>query len=194
MMSSVGIVCAKKNSSRFPNKNIQDLNGIPLFWYSVLPLVKSSLVDDVYVATDSKDIRTYCENRNVKVIHRGVNANHNDESLLGVLRYAYKCISKSYDNIVTIMANCPRHTQQSVDSAISLLENKNLFEVRSFNSLGEESGLLVFREKVILESSEISSYMGFVMSEVKEIHTKEELDETKDRLQHKINSDRKEQK
>ena len=57
----LGLVAAKATSKRFPGKNKHILNGEPLFWHSVKPLLNSKLVDDVYVITDSKYIKEYCE-------------------------------------------------------------------------------------------------------------------------------------
>lgn len=175
-MSNVGIISAKSNSNRFPNKNIYELEGYPLFWYSVIPLIESEYIDDVYVITDSHFIKGFCEDRGVKVIWRGVNAIHDEEPLLGVLRFGYKSIDKSYDNIVTIMANCPKHSVESVNKSIELMMRSDLLEVRSFNDIGEESGLMVFKEKVILNTLQISSHIGYINSNVKEIHYKTDLE------------------
>jgi CMP-N-acetylneuraminic acid synthetase len=173
--STVGIVCAKSNSNRFPNKNIHELDGAPMFWHSVQPLLESDRVDEVYVATDSKFIKEYCENRGVKIVWRKENAIHDQEPLLGVLRFAYKNIDKRYENIITIMANCPFHSVEAVDKAVDLIGDESLLEIRSFNSSGEESGLMVFKEEVILNNTQLSSHIGFVDSDVKEIHYKEDL-------------------
>ena len=51
-----GIVVAKKNSNRFKNKNITDLNGYPLFWHSVKPLIDSDKVDKVFVINLEEEI------------------------------------------------------------------------------------------------------------------------------------------
>ena len=56
----VGIVAAKENSNRFPGKNNYMVDGEPMFWHSVKPLLDSDKVDDVYVITDSDYIKSYC--------------------------------------------------------------------------------------------------------------------------------------
>jgi len=172
---TVGIVAAKEHSKRFPNKNIYSLGNVPLFWHSVLPLLDSIMVDDVYVVTDSVSIMDYCYKKNVKVIWRFKNANHDEEPLLDVLKYAYKTLLKSYDNIITIMANCPLHTIMDVDNAINLINSSDFLEVRSFNSDKKESGLMVFKESVILTSPSISSHLGAIQTQGYEIHTKEDI-------------------
>jgi CMP-N-acetylneuraminic acid synthetase len=181
MPTTVGIIAAKKNSNRFKNKNIHELEGKPLFWHSVEPLLKSKNVNDVYVATDSEFITNYCLERNVNVIKRTCNSNHDEAPLLSVLKFAYQNIDVRYDNIITIMANCPFHTSQDVDKAIDMINTGKYNEIRSFNQHGDENGLIVFREHVILNYYQISSYMGSITTLGEEIHFLEELEQLTDK-------------
>ncbi len=166
----VGIVAAKKRSKRFAHKNIFPLDGKPLFWHSVQPLLDSKLVDDVYVTTNSEAIAQYCEDENVSVIWRNINAANPDDKLINVIRFAYYSIPRRYDIIVRIMANCPGHTIETVDNTINLLKNKHLQEARSFNKSGEESGIAVYTEKIMETNKDVSYYMGATIDNVEEIH------------------------
>ena len=85
----LGLVAAKENSNRFPGKNKYILDGKPLFWYSVEPLLQSELIDDLYVVTDSEFIQNYCLERNVKTIWRPKNATRDEDKLINILRFAY---------------------------------------------------------------------------------------------------------
>ena len=172
---NIGIVAAKEHSKRLPNKNILSLNGYPMFWHSVKPLLESNMVKKVYVATDSSYIKEYCEERNVSVIWRSKNAAIDEDKLINILRYAHYCIDEECDTITTIMANCPGHTSEDVDKAILLLKNKNLREVRSFNDEGEESGLMAFSKETMQTNSDVSYYMGCIINKVQEIHYREDL-------------------
>jgi CMP-N-acetylneuraminic acid synthetase len=172
----VGIVAAKKNSNRFPDKNRYLYQGKPLFWHSIEPLLESKKVNKVYVATDSEYIKEYCETRGVGVIWRPNNAILDEESLLDVIKFAYHNLDRRYEIIVSIMANCPGHTAEDVDKAIDLLEKEKLNEIRSFNHEGDENGLHVFREVVILTKHEISSYIGCIINQAKEIHYKKDIE------------------
>ena len=173
-----GIVAAKKGSKRFPNKNIFEINGKPMFWHSVQPMIDSCLVDDIYVVTDSSYIKKYCENRNVNVIWRNVNACHPDDKLINIIRFVYYSIPKEYDIIVSIMANCPGHTALTVDKSINVLLNNKLKEVRSFNNLGEESGIAVYSKELMKTNADVSYYMGASFDTVNEIHFEADLSET----------------
>tara|TARA_B110000438_G_C15756522_1_gene625359 strand:+ start:459 stop:986 length:528 start_codon:yes stop_codon:yes gene_type:complete len=173
----LGLVAAKENSNRFKNKNNYLYKNKPLFWHSVKPLLDSDKIDDVYVITDSDEIKKYCEKRNVQVIWRPKNSTRDEDKLINVLRFGYYSLDKSYDTIVAIMANCPGHTKTAINKGIDLLKKNNLREVRSFNVMGEESGLLIFSKKIMTNNFDISYYIGNVQSNVKEIHFKEDLND-----------------
>lgn len=175
-MKVMGIVCAKSESVRFPGKNKYIHDGVPLFWHSVRPLIESTLVDDVYVATDSHEIAEYCKKKNINIILRGVNANFTDEPLMGVLNYCIKSVDKKYNAVITIMANCPNHNVVDVDNAIAkFTDNTELKEVRGFDEHGIETGLLLFDSSIVKSNFSISSHIGSVLTEGYEVHYKEDL-------------------
>lgn len=171
----LGVVAAKHDSKRLPGKNRISVGGKPLFWHSVQPLLNATLVDDVCVATDSDEIREYAEARSVRVVWRPKNAARSDAPLLSVLRFALESSDEDYDFVASIMANCPGHAGGTVDEAIRMAQSQSLREVRSFNSEGAESGLLVLSRETVLERASISVYMGAITSNVNEIHVPEDL-------------------
>lgn len=173
----VGIVAAKENSSRFPGKNVFPVRGAPLFWHSVSPLLAATEVDDVVVATDSPAIQAYCEGHGVRVHWRHRNAARAEEPLLNVLRQAYQSLDPEYEAIVSIMANCPGHQPAAIDAAVRMLRERDLKEVRSFNAAGDESGILVLRRDVLLDAPQVSTYMGAIISDVREVHFRSDLHE-----------------
>lgn len=171
----VGIVAAKAHSKRFPDKNTHLVDGTPLFWHSVEPLLAATRVDKVYVTTDSEFIKDYCEERGVEMIWRPRNAAFDEDPLLHVLRFAYYHLDRDYDAVVTIMANCPGHLPEDVDRALDMFQTGAFKEIRSFTDQGEESGLMVFDTGVIMKYAQISSYIGSIRTNVKEIHRIEDL-------------------
>jgi hypothetical protein len=146
----VGLVAAKENSKRFKNKNIHPVNGYPMFWHSVKPLIESKLVEEVYVLTDSDFIKQYCHEKGVKIIHRPYNASRSEDKLISVLRYGYYNLDQEYE--------------------------VGLNEVRSFNKSGEESGLIVFSKHIMESNQDVSYYIGGVTDEVTEIHYQSDLE------------------
>ena len=111
----------------------------------------------------------------VGVIWRPKNASRDEDKLISVLRFGYYSLDTSYDITVGVMANCPGHKPESISGAVSLMKRENLREVRSFNSDGGESGLLVLSRQLMEDNMDISYYIGSVTSEVTEVHTLEDL-------------------
>ena len=60
-----------------------------------------------------------------------------------------------------------------------MMKDKDLFEVRSFNSSGEESGLMVFSKKIMESNQDVSYYVGCSVDRVVEIHYEEDLEKVK---------------
>jgi len=173
----VGLVAAKDNSNRFLGKNKYIYNKEPLFWHSVEPMLKSKRIDDVYVITDSEYIKEYCKLREVKVIWRPKNATIDDDKLISILRFGYYNLDMRYNKIVSIMANCPGHTEKDIDRGIDRMEKYNLKEIRSFDKYGKENGIIIIDREIIETNRDISYYLGSIETDAKEIHYKEDLDE-----------------
>ncbi|MBL20164.1 MAG: hypothetical protein CMC82_10180 [Flavobacteriaceae bacterium] len=172
---TLGLIAAKENSNRFPNKNIHLVNGEPLFFHSVKPLLNSKLVDDVYVITNSKNIAKYCESKGVNIIWRAKNATKDEDKLISILRYAYYSLDIEYDIIVSIMANCPQNSLEDIEKGIKLMKKNNLKEVRSFDKNGLENGIMILDKEIIQDNRDISYYLGGIITNGKEIHYKEDL-------------------
>ena len=94
-------ICAtipiKSNSTRVKDKNFRLLGGKPLYQYIIDHCIESESFDDIYVDTDSEDIKGYCFQNKVKWIERKPEltldtANGND-----VLHYDVNRIDKNYD-------------------------------------------------------------------------------------------------
>lgn len=173
-MKIVGIIIAKQNSNRFPNKNIYNYKNKPLFWHNVECLFNSSYDMDVYVATDSEYIKEYSEQRNVKVIWRGKNINKDEQPIFDVLKYAYHSLEDEYDVIVNILSNSVNNNPEYIDNAINLLIDKKLKEVRSYDENGVENGILVI-DKDTIQKYQLSTYVGAITTKSKEIHYEHEI-------------------
>ena len=172
-----GIVVAKENSNRFPGKNKSVLNNMPLFWHSVKPLLESVSIDIVYVVTDSEYIRNYCNEQSVNVIWRPANASRDEDKLISIIRWAYYNLNLPYDAIVSVMANCPGHTAIDIELGIKRFKENNLKEVRSFDAMGNENGIMILHKDIVEDNRDVSYYIGSIETLAKEIHYKKELDE-----------------
>ena len=67
---SVALIPARGGSKRLPDKNIIDLNGKPLLAYSIDFALNSSVIDEVWVSTDSQEIADTAKTYGAKVLRR----------------------------------------------------------------------------------------------------------------------------
>jgi CMP-N-acetylneuraminic acid synthetase len=175
----IGVVPVKKNSNRFPGKNFELVDGEPLFWHSIKPLLNNSLVSEIYIPTDSKFVFDFINEKNNKQIipiKRSKNLSKDEEPIFNILKYVHYHIDLNYTKMVVILANCPGHSSDFISKSIKIMIDSKSKEFRSFDSDGVENGLMIFNRDVIENSSIISTYMCFGYNpNAKEIHYKSDL-------------------
>jgi glutamate-1-semialdehyde 2,1-aminomutase len=122
-MRIVAIVQARMGSTRFPNKVMKPIGGVPLIELLLSRLSKSSLIDKIVLATsnDKRNFELAAHVRNLG--YTCVIGSEND--VLG--RYLVAARQVDADVIVRITGDCPLVDPDLVDSAISqfLLEDQD---------------------------------------------------------------------
>lgn len=132
-MKTVAIIPIKKNSERVKNKNFKIINGKPLYRYLVDKLVKCNF-DEIYLDSDSKEIKEYCRKNNLKFIPRlkrlsANNANGND-----LLNYHLKLINADY--FFQLFVTAPMLKVETINNCIKILkENKKHDSILTVRSL-----------------------------------------------------------
>lgn len=160
-----GIIIAKKNSKRFPGKNTHIYNGKPLYKHNYDLL--SSLFD-TYLCTNIPFLKE--EN----IIYRGVNLSTDEQPLFELIKFGYQSMPIAYEWIVCILANTINVDKKDVLKGLEIAKKNNLKEVRSYGKNGVENGLLILHKTVINEPR-ISTYVGMIETDSKEIHYKNDL-------------------
>src|SRR4030043_235498 len=132
-MTSVVIIPARYESTRFPGKPIYPLKGMPIIQYVYNNSKRSHLADDVIVATDSEKILE-------KVQAFGGKAIMTDKKHpSGTDRIAEVAKSVDYEIIVNVQADEPLIRPEMIDDVIALLDDKRASIVTgvrySFHSL-----------------------------------------------------------
>lgn len=69
-MSVCATIPIKSNSTRIPGKNFKHLKGKPLFQYIIDNCIQAECFDNIYVDTDSEEIKSYCFANKVNWIQR----------------------------------------------------------------------------------------------------------------------------
>ena len=113
-MSVIGILQARTNSTRLPNKVLMNILEEPMILHQLRRLKKSEFLDDIIVATSSEesddDLAVVCAAAGYRVF-RG--------SLNDVLDRFVKAIKNdSYDHVVRLTADCPLTDPKVIDEIV----------------------------------------------------------------------------
>lgn len=118
-MKVVALVPLRGGSKSIPKKNIKNIAGKPLCNWVLDAALKSKKIDEVYVSTDSDDIKDIAVNFNDKIIvikrpaELSGDKNTTEEAML---HFAGQV---DFDLLVTIQATSPLITAKDLDHAIA---------------------------------------------------------------------------
>ena len=124
-MKIVAIVPIKKLSKRVKNKNFKKINKKPLYDY-LLSKLKKCKFDEIYVDSDSEEIKNYCKKNKIKFINRlkklsRDNANGND-----LLNYHSKIIKA--DIYFQLFITAPLLKVSTINKCIEILRKNKKFD------------------------------------------------------------------
>ena len=125
MRKVVAIIQARMGSTRLPGKILKEVLDKPLFAYQLERVLRSSLLDEVVVATTKNPIDqqvvTFCQKRGVPVFCGS------EENVL----QRYYCAAKAFsaDVVVRITADCPLIDPSVIDQVVSFyLEHQDSYD------------------------------------------------------------------
>jgi len=132
--SVVAIIPAKAFSRRVPGKNMRHFNGKPLLYYTVEQALRSRMLDEVYVSTDSPEIQRFAQECGAQApflrpaelaadhVHGSVPILHMLEQLGG---------DSKYSHCVQLLPSSPLKTAKTIDTVVqlSLERNSNVLSV-----------------------------------------------------------------
>lgn len=117
---NIALIPARGGSKGILKKNIIDLRGKPLLWYTIHAALNSKLIDEVYITTDDNEIAKisskYCNN----IIKRPEELAKDDSPTLPVLLHALETIEKidQVNKIVVLQPTSPLRQSFHIDEAI----------------------------------------------------------------------------
>ena len=119
----------KSNSERVPGKNFRILCSKPLFQYIIDHAIEAGCFDDIYIDTNSADVKQYCEKVGVKWIEREEKLAKNTANGNDLLNYHYEKFS-NYDYYFQLFATAPFLQPTSISRAV-----KSLVESTEYDSV-----------------------------------------------------------
>jgi N-acylneuraminate cytidylyltransferase len=125
-MKNIAIIPARGGSKRLPNKNILVLGGIPLIAHSILEAQRNSaVIDEVYVSTDSIQIKEIALSYGAKVIDRPAQLSGDLEPTVTALKNVLESIETEVDAVFVLQPTNPlRPANLIADAYKNYIENK----------------------------------------------------------------------
>ena len=108
----------KSNSERVPGKNFKLICGKPLYTYIISHAIDAKCFDDIYIDTNSEEIKKYCEERGVKIIERKEELSRNTANGNDLLNYHYE-LYPNYDLYFQLFATAPFLQPSSISRAVN---------------------------------------------------------------------------
>jgi len=126
-MKTAAFIPIKSNSERVKGKNFLKLCGRKLYEHIVENSISANCFDDIYVDTDSEEIKEFCNKVGVKTIEREEwltknNANGND-----LLNNSYDKFP-NYDLYFQLFATAPFLKSSTIQGCVDLLSNTNNYD------------------------------------------------------------------
>lgn len=122
-MKIVAVIPARGGSKGIKNKNLKTLKKKPLIYWSIKSAKESKLIEDFFVSTEDKKIKSVALKHKCKVIDRPKNLSRDSSKTIEVIQHAIK-ITKA-DVIICIQPTSPKRPKGIVDSCLKkYLKNK----------------------------------------------------------------------
>jgi CMP-N,N'-diacetyllegionaminic acid synthase len=135
------IIPARGGSKGIPNKNIIDLNGMPLIAHSITEAMKSSYIDKVIVSTDSTKISEIARQYHAVVNGLRPEELSGDTSIIyDVLRYEignHSLVEEGYETLILLQPTSPLRRSNIIDEAIIRYVDENQVSAVSVSEVHE---------------------------------------------------------
>ena len=173
----VAIIPAKLNSRRFKNKNISKFWGKPMIFWAINAAKKSSLINDVFVSSESEKILNISKKYGAKTIKRPIELSQNNVHKMDVIKHAVKKIMKNKRPyiVISLQANSPNIETYDLNKGIIKLIKYKKNEIISLDkNLIQNSAFRIMLNKTVFQNS-LSTYVGGIINNAVDIHYKSEL-------------------
>jgi len=128
------IIPARGGSKGIPGKNIKLFNGIPLINYSInyaLPIIPKN---QIYISTDSEEIKKVVEDFGVKVIDRPDEISGDTATTESAISHVLNYIDNKPENVILLQATSPLRPKNSLNKIIEHFEDNKFDSLLTISS------------------------------------------------------------
>lgn len=142
---SIAVIPARKGSKRLANKNILDLNGLPLVLHSIrYAKANRDLLDRILVSTDDPRVKRIALEEGIEVMDRPRYLCGDNASSVSVLKHVLETIEEEVDNTILLQPTNPLRPKNLLKEAFQKFKTgkfDSLMTVtRSYQKFGKIEG------------------------------------------------------
>lgn len=126
-MKTACFIPIKSNSERVPGKNFRILNDKKLYEYIITHVLEADCFDDIYVDTNSDEIKEYAAEKGIKIIHRLDSLAQNTANGNDLLCYHGE-LHPEYDIYFQAFATAPYLKPESIRACANMLNNSEEYD------------------------------------------------------------------
>ena len=150
-MRCLGLIGARGGSKGIPRKNLVDLAGHPLIYYTFVEALKSKLLDRVVLTTDDPEIAELAKSLGVDVpFLRPPELASDTAALADAIQHALDWLKEhegyAPDAILLLQPTSPLRQTKHIDEAIKLFQTENAGSVISLSPPQEHPWDMVYFE------------------------------------------------
>ena len=123
-MDKIAIIPARSGSKGLKDKNIIDLCGKPMIFYTMEAALETGEFSRVIVTTDSEKYGQIVSQANVEVIYRDENVSNDNASMFNVIEDLFNKIEVCFDYFVLLQPTSPLRNHVHIQEAIELFESR----------------------------------------------------------------------
>ena len=161
-LNIIGLIPARMASSRFPDKPMAKIAGIPMIGHVYLRCRMSSLLNDLYVATCDKEIYDYITSIGGKAVMTADTHERASDRCAEALMKVEKETGKDADIMVMIQGDEPMIRPEMIDEAIKPLLEDNEYVISNLMTRIEtkEEQANPNRVKVVVDNDDCAMYFS----------------------------------
>lgn len=126
-MKTACFIPIKANSERVPGKNFRNLCGKKLYEHIVENVIKANCFDDIYIDTNSDEIKEYALAKGLNVIERKEELAQNTANGNDLLMYHYE-MYPDYDYYFQLFATAPFLQPKSIKKCYDMLISSEKYD------------------------------------------------------------------
>ncbi len=126
-MSVACFIPIKSNSERVPGKNFRILNGKKLYEYIIEHALAAGVFDDIFIDTNSDEIKAFAEKLGCKIIDRREELARNTANGNDLLNHHFE-LFPNYDYYFQLFATAPYLQPSSIKACVDALTSSSVYD------------------------------------------------------------------